>query len=108
MGGYLWFLYNNREASYRAALNLTVNRRQNKLYQARDFDIAKWEALVDEANTLRKEIKVIANEYDVDWDEKADVEDEMVTDVLKAERKKKGRGGSEGGGRIRGMRTFEI
>jgi hypothetical protein len=80
MIGYLWFLYHNREVSYRAALNLTVSRRQNALYQARGFDLRKWEA--------RKEIKIIADEYDVEWDEKADEGSEQVHDALKEERDK--------------------
>ncbi|KAI9648254.1 hypothetical protein NHQ30_002886 [Ciborinia camelliae] len=86
--GYLWFLYHNREVSYRAALNLTVSRRQNTLYQAKGFDLQKWEALIEEANALRKEIKIIADEYDVEWNEKADEGSEEVHDALKAERKK--------------------
>ncbi|KAF7863987.1 hypothetical protein EAF04_006952 [Stromatinia cepivora] len=86
--GYLWFLYHNREVSYRAALNLTVSRRQRTLYQAKGFDLQKWEAVIEEANALRKEIKNIADEYDVDWDEKADEGSEEVHDALKAERKK--------------------
>ncbi|PQE03213.1 hypothetical protein CJF30_00005717 [Rutstroemia sp. NJR-2017a BBW] len=89
MMGYLWFLYHNREVSYRAALNLTVSRRQNKLYQARGFDVQKWEALIEEANALRKEIKIISDEYDVEWDEKKDEGSEEVHDALKKERMKK-------------------
>ncbi|PQE15874.1 hypothetical protein CJF31_00008481 [Rutstroemia sp. NJR-2017a BVV2] len=89
MMGYLWFLYHNREVSYRAALNLTVSRRQNKLYQARGFDLQKWEALIEEANALRKEIKIISDEYDVEWDEKKDEGSEEVHDALKRERMKK-------------------
>ena len=88
MIGYLWFLYHNREVSYRAALNLTVTRRQNALYQARGFDLQKWEAMIEEANALRKEIKIVANEYDVDWDEKKDEGSEEVHDALKEERNK--------------------
>jgi hypothetical protein len=89
MMGYLWFLYHNREVSYRAALNLTVSRRQNKLYQARGFDLQKWEALIEEANALRKEIKIISDEYDVEWDEKKDEGSEEVHEALKKERLKK-------------------
>jgi hypothetical protein len=88
MLGYLWFLYHNREVSYRAALNLTVSRRQNTLYQARGFDLQKWEALIEEANALRKEIKIVADEYDVEWDEKKDEGSEEVHDALKEERDK--------------------
>lgn len=65
MCGYLWFLYHNREVSYRSALNITVSRRQNTLYEKKGFDLQKWESLIDEANALRKEIKGVANEYDV-------------------------------------------
>lgn len=88
MLGYLWFLYHNREVSYRAALNLTVSRRQNHLYQTRGFDAQKWENLIEEANALRKEIKQVANEYDVEWDERSDEVSEEVHDALKEERKK--------------------
>jgi hypothetical protein len=88
MIGYLWFLYHNREVSYRSALNLTVSRRQNALYQARGFDLQKWEALIEEANALRKEIKQVAEEYDVEWDERADEGSEEVHDALKEERDK--------------------
>jgi hypothetical protein len=88
MLGYLWFLYHNREVSYRAALNLTVSRRQNALYQAKGFDVHRWETLVEEANALRKEIKSVANEYDVEWDEMADEASEAVHEALKEERQK--------------------
>ena len=75
--GYLWFLYHNREVSYRSALNLTISRRQTKLYQQKGFDIQKWDTLIEEANGYRKEIKQIASEYDVDWDETQDEKDEV-------------------------------
>lgn len=87
--GYLWFLYHNREVSYRSALNLTISRRQTKLYQSKGFDLQKWEALVDEGNALRKEIKAVAREYDVEWDETVDEKDEQVTNALKEVRDKK-------------------
>lgn len=89
MTGYLWFLYHNREVSYRSALNLTVSRRQNTLYQSKGFDLRKWETLIEEANALRKEIKVIADEYDVEWDEKSDEVSEVVHDALKKDRDRK-------------------
>lgn len=88
MLGYLWFLYHNREVSYRAALNLTVSRRQDTLYAARGFDLRRWENLIEEANALRKEIKIVANEYDVEWDEKLDEGSEEVHKALKEERQK--------------------
>ncbi|KAI9814642.1 MAG: hypothetical protein M1827_003198 [Pycnora praestabilis] len=99
MCGYLWFLYHNREVSYRAALNLSISRRQNKLYQAKGFDLQKWEALIDEGNALRREIKAVANEYDVEWDEMSDEQDERVKEALKtdrdAEKRSKGRNQEE-------------
>ena len=88
MIGYLWFLYHNREVSYRSALNLTVSKRQNTLYEKRGFDLSKWESLIEEANALRKEIKSVADEYDVEWDEKKDEMTEEVHDALREERKK--------------------
>jgi len=94
--GYLWFLYHNREVSYRSALNLTISRKQAKLYQEKGFDVQKWDSLIEEANAYRKEIKQIAGEYDVDWDEKADEKDDKVIEAMrkvrndkKAERKDK-------------------
>jgi hypothetical protein len=87
MGGYLWFLYINKELSYKAAMNVTVSRRQNALYEARGFDPQKWEQLVQEANALRREIKIVAVEYDVEWDEAKELGDD-VKEVLSEERDK--------------------
>ena len=96
MCGYLWFLYHNREVSYRSALNLTISRRQTKLYAAKGFDLPKWEALIEEGNALRKEIKAVASEYDVEWDETADEQSEIVTEALKKNRdEKKENGGNK-------------
>lgn len=88
MGGYLWFLYISRDLSYKAAMNVTVSRRQTALYEARGFDIDKWEHLVREANALRSEVKVIAVEYDVDWEEAKEVGEE-VKEVLDEEKSKR-------------------
>jgi hypothetical protein len=90
MGGYLWFLYISKDLSYKAAMNVTVSRRQDALYHARGFDLHKWEQLLQEANALRREIKVVAVEYDVDWDEAKELGDE-VKEVLTEERTKTGR-----------------
>ncbi|OLN81972.1 Calcium uniporter protein 6, mitochondrial [Colletotrichum chlorophyti] len=87
MGGYLWFLYISRDLSYKAALNVTVSKRQQALYQARGFDPQTWEALVHEANSLRREIKLVATEYDVDWDETKDLGGEEVQEVLDKEKR---------------------
>lgn len=86
MGGYLWFLYQNREVSYRSALEFTISKRQQKLYQMKGFDLRLWESLVNEANVLRKEIKSVAAQYEADWDERTDEQDETVTKALKQER----------------------
>ncbi|KAK2934779.1 hypothetical protein FoTM2_006026 [Fusarium oxysporum f. sp. vasinfectum] len=93
MGAYLWFLYISRDLSYKAAMKVTVSKRQAALYQERGFDQNRWEQLVHEANQLRKEIKVVASEYDVDWDEKKDLGGEQVRKVLEEE--KKGRDGTK-------------
>ncbi|KAK6006389.1 hypothetical protein QM012_006799 [Aureobasidium pullulans] len=89
IGGYMWFLYHNREVSYRSAMNFTVSKRQDKLYQAKGFDVSKWDGLVEEGNRLRREIKMVAEEYDVDWDEAKEAGDEKVAKALRNERKKK-------------------
>ncbi|EHK18513.1 uncharacterized protein TRIVIDRAFT_127145, partial [Trichoderma virens Gv29-8] len=86
MGGYLWFLFISRDLSYKAAMNVTVSRRQHALYQERGFDPQKWEHLVHEANALRREIKAVATEYDVDWDEMKDLGGQEVKKILEKER----------------------
>jgi hypothetical protein len=87
IGGYMWFLYHNREVSYRSALNLTISRRQSRLYEMKGFDLQLWENLIEEGNAIRKEIKAVAGEYDVEWDERADEQDPAVTKALREERK---------------------
>ncbi|KAH7083183.1 hypothetical protein BKA63DRAFT_561368 [Paraphoma chrysanthemicola] len=96
IGGYMWFLYHNREVSYRSAMNFTISRRQQKLYQSKNFDLRKWEVLIDDGNTLRKEIKAVANEYDVEWDELQDEDSQKVSDALRKERKKQKKGEKSG------------
>jgi hypothetical protein len=90
MGGYLWFLFISRDLSYKAAMNITVSRRQSALYQARGFDQEKWEQLVNEANALRKEIKTVAQEYGIHWDMSKDLGNSKVKKVLEKEAKKQG------------------
>lgn len=94
MGGYLWFLYISRDLSYKAAMNVTVSRRQHALYEARGFDQHKWEGLLQEASSLRHEIQKIAVEYDVDWDDTKDIGDE-VKEVLDKQERKRGVGQDE-------------
>lgn len=85
MGGYLWFLFISRDLSYRTAMNMTVSRRQSILYEDRGFDVAKWEALAQEANGLRREVRSIAAEYDVEWDETKDLGGWEVKEALEKE-----------------------
>jgi len=89
IGGYAWFLIHNRQVSYRSAMNFTITRRQSQLYEAKGFDLARWEEIVDEGNKLRREIKMIADEYDVQWREKDDAKSDKVIEALENERKKK-------------------
>jgi len=68
--GYLWFLYHNRDVSYRSVFQQTTTRRQRKLYQEKGFDEEQWQDLVAEGKELGKEIKAIAGEYGVIWNPK--------------------------------------
>lgn len=95
IGGYVWFLWHNREVSYRSAMNFTISRRQEKLYAERNFNLDRWQTIVDEGNSLRKEIKAVAQEYDVEWDELHDEKDEKVRDALKKDREKKKKEGKK-------------
>ncbi|KAK7733114.1 hypothetical protein SLS53_008302 [Cytospora paraplurivora] len=91
MAGYLWFLFISRDLSYKAAMNITVSRRQSALYEAKGFNMQRWDQLVQEANGLRKEIKTIAAEYDVDWDEMKDLgNSKQVKKAMDKERHKRG------------------
>ena len=92
LGGYGWFLFNRREASYASAMNLTVSRRQNALYESKGFDLGRWGVLVEEGNALRKEIRSVAAEYDVEWDERKDAKDEKVVEALREHRDAKRKG----------------
>ena len=95
ISGYLWFLWHNREVSYRAAMNLTVSRRRAKLYEDKGFDFSRWEGLLEEANHYRNEVKAIAREYDVEWDELKDEKSESVAREMRKMRKegeRRGRG----------------
>jgi len=92
MLSYLWFLYHNREVSYRSVLHLTVSKRQIKLYAQKGFDFDRWEELLDEGKALRKEIRAVAEQYDVQCGESQDeVGSERVKKALDgAKDKKKG------------------
>ncbi|KAM3444749.1 hypothetical protein NHJ13734_001099 [Beauveria thailandica] len=88
MAGYLWFLFISRDLSYKAAMNVTVSKRQNALYLERGFNIGKWEQLVQEANAMRRELRIIASEYDVEWEEVKDLGGWEVKEALENEDEK--------------------
>lgn len=67
--GYLWFLWHNREVSYRTVLTESTSRRQHKLYAERAFDAEAYHELVSEAKHLRHAIKRVAWDYGIDWDQ---------------------------------------
>lgn len=69
MGGYLWFLYHNRDISYKSALEFATSARQKDLYELYKVDLQLWKSLINEASSLRQEIKPIAAEYDAKWDD---------------------------------------
>jgi hypothetical protein len=89
IGGYGWFLVYNRQMSYQSAMNFTISRRQSQLYEQKGFDLRKWEDLIEEGNMLRKEIKSVAQDYNVEWDEREDEKSEKVMEALKQERERK-------------------
>lgn len=70
-------------------MNVTVSRRQAQLYKVKGLDLPTWEMLIEEGNRLRREIKLVAEEYDVEWDETKDEGDEKVREALRKERKRK-------------------
>ncbi|SAM79572.1 related to COQ2-para-hydroxybenzoate--polyprenyltransferase [Ustilago bromivora] len=69
LGGYIWFLIHNREVSYRAVLNETTSRRQQKLYIKKGFNVERYQELIEEVKDLRKAIKKVAEDYDLEWDQ---------------------------------------
>ena len=81
------FLYHTRGVSFRSALDLTISRCQSKPHEARGFSLPLWEGLSEDGHAIRKEIKAVASEYDVEWNERANERDEVVTKALRKERK---------------------
>jgi len=69
IAGYVWFLWHNREVSYRAVLMETTSNRQQKLYSLRGFNIEHYQDLIEDAKALRKDIKRVAWDYDLTWDQ---------------------------------------
>ncbi|MCO5549518.1 hypothetical protein L7F22_002990 [Adiantum nelumboides] len=69
MAGYTWFLVHNREVSYRAVLTETTTRRQQRLYIEKGLNMDRYEELIDECKELRKQIRKVAEDYDLEWDQ---------------------------------------
>ncbi|PWN53191.1 4-hydroxybenzoate polyprenyl transferase [Violaceomyces palustris] len=69
MGGYIWFLIHNREVSYRAVLHETTSRRQQRLYLDKGFSVERYQELISDAKDLRAQIKKVAEEYDLEWEQ---------------------------------------
>ncbi|RVD80974.1 uncharacterized protein DFL_008857 [Arthrobotrys flagrans] len=89
IAGYLWFLYHNRDVSYRSVLHAAISRRQLELYDQHGFDMDRWQELLEEGRSLRREIKVVAEEYGVRWDGKADSESSGDLGFVSHDRKKR-------------------
>ncbi|CBQ71657.1 related to COQ2-para-hydroxybenzoate--polyprenyltransferase [Sporisorium reilianum SRZ2] len=87
LGGYIWFLIHNREVSYRAVLNETTSRRQQKLYIEKGFNIERYQELIEEVKDLRKTIKKVAEDYDLEWDQGETKAGKMNKKALKIIRK---------------------
>lgn len=64
-----WFLIHNREVSYRTVLNETTTKRQQRLYNEKGFNVERFQELIDEVKQLRKSIKLVAEDYDLEWDQ---------------------------------------
>ncbi|THH07826.1 hypothetical protein EW145_g3116 [Phellinidium pouzarii] len=100
ISGYLWFLWHNREVSYRTVLTETTSRRQQKLYAECGFDIEAYHELIDEVKGLRREIKRVAWDYELDWDQghtDAGRKSRNALDIIRKEEAKdrKGRKGKD-------------
>ena len=69
IGSYVWFLWHNREVSYRTVLTETTSRRQQKLYGERGFDMDRYNELIEEAKGFRRAVKRVAWDYGLEWDQ---------------------------------------
>lgn len=67
MAGYGWVLHHNREVSYRAVVNATLTRRQQRLYLHHGLDMDQFQELIQQVKILRQTIQLIASEYDLEW-----------------------------------------
>lgn len=69
IGGYIWFLWHNREVNYQTVMTESTTRKQQQLYVERGFSLEVYHELIDEVKDLRKAIKRIAWDYDLSWDQ---------------------------------------
>jgi calcium uniporter protein, mitochondrial len=88
MGGYLFFLYNQREISYRSVYEMSSSRRREQLYDLKGFDRQKWQDLVDEGTELRRAIKKIAHDYNERWSMDKELDDHKAVKEIKKHEKK--------------------
>lgn len=102
ISGYLWFLWHNREVSYRTVLTESTSRQQRKLYGERGFDGERYGELIDEARGLRRAIKRVAGDYDLRWEQGETEEGRRAGNALRIvrrEEERKANGGSGPNGR---------
>lgn len=88
LGTWSWVLIHNRDVSYRAVLSETTSRRQAKLYMEKGFNAERFRELVDEVRELRRVIKNVAEDYDLEWDQGETSSGKKHKKALEAVRKK--------------------
>lgn len=52
------------QVSYTSVLDSSIHNRRTALYQARGFDIDRWNDLLTQERLIRREISEIARDYD--------------------------------------------
>ena len=91
IAGYVFVLHRNRDASYRAVLSETTTRRQQVLYEQHGFDPSRYAELIEIARGLRKTIKAVAEEYDLEWEQGETRAGKMTQRALEIIRKEEAR-----------------
>lgn len=69
MAGYSFFLFSRKDVSARVVLKETTSQAQTRLYTAKNFDPERYVELIEEAKELRRAIKRVAEDYDLEWDQ---------------------------------------
>lgn len=87
IGSYLYFLWRNREVSYRGVLTDATSRRQEKLYAERGMNMDHYQELIEDAKGHRKAIKAIAEDYGLEWDQGDTVAGRSAKRALRVVRK---------------------